>query len=138
MGAHACVFAYREHMHSLATGWTWEHGAAAASPTAQSSSASATPTTGNLLENLVLRHSPSFPETESVPRRLSFQALLSTFKMSHAMQGETSGYLWLCIFSRRTVQHPPLLNRRFFGNGMTVVCQLSLNHSYHQTGSKIK
>lgn len=33
---------------------------------------------------------------------------------------------------------PPFLNHRFFGNRIMVVCQLSLNQPYHQTGLKIK
>lgn len=45
-----CVFAYREYMLSLATGWTPEPGARAASPTSRSSPDSATPRTTVLLE----------------------------------------------------------------------------------------
>lgn len=32
----------------------------------------------------------------------------------------------------------PLQNCGLYGNGMMVACQLYLNHSYHQTGLKIK
>lgn len=35
-------------------------------------------------------------------------------------------------------QSTPLLNCGLCGNGMMVACQLYLNHSYHQTGLKIK
>lgn len=131
------VSAYQEYMLSLATGWTHGHGAAAASSISQRSRSSASPSTLNLMEILAEALFQLSRDEDCVPRRLPLQASLSTFTISHATCGEVSGYLWLCIFSRRLV-HPPLVNCGLYGNGMMVACQLSLNHSYHQTGLKIK
>lgn len=86
---------------------------------------------------ILAEHFFSFPEIKT----LSQEDVLykSHYQLSQCVMQLVEKHLATSgIVSFLGEQSTPLLNCGLYGNGMMVACQLYLNHSYHQTGLKIK